>query len=37
MVQVLYNPLSNNGKGGEAVEKLTPLFPDKKVAFSDIT
>lgn len=37
MVQVLYNPLSNNGKGGEAVEKLTPLFPDKKVSFSDIT
>ena len=34
---VLYNPLSEKGKGKENAEKLTALFPGDEVTFTDMT
>lgn len=37
MVQVLFNPLSNNGGGRFAEEEMSPLFPKGTAIFTDIT
>jgi len=37
MIHVLFNPLSNNGKGKEAERELKELFKDKELDFLDVT
>ena len=37
MIHVLFNPLSNNGKGQSAEGELKELFKDKELTFNDVT
>ena len=37
MIHVLFNPLSNNGKGQSAEGELKELFKDQELTFNDVT